>query len=153
MFSDLNVSASADATMVVIEFYMNFLKKSTSAIAPNHDMAPEVPFTPTHEQLTRDKRLQVPTAKTPRRQPNWLKTNIRKVVAITAVFFAAFSATKIFPADAKKFTHHSGTTIYGDVDARIAFAGATKRYLTLWKNTGNVINIPEHQYMDIFFSR
>ena len=75
MSSILVVSALADATMVVIELHelskriyvrwsgnvVFYISWYSFAIAPNHDMAPEVPSTPKHGELTRDQRLQVHT--------------------------------------------------------------------------------------------
>ena len=90
------------------------------------------------------------TAKTPKRRPNWFKTNIRKVVDVIAVFSAVFSATS-FPDDPQEFTHNSGAIIYGNADALTAIAITIKRYFILRKNTGNVINIPENEFMDNFF--
>ncbi len=83
--------------------------------------------------------------KAPKRQPGWIKTNLRRLVAGVAAFSAAIAPQ----ANVNEVIHPTGVTIHGTPAASSAIATAVDAFPSLWKDTGNVINVPESEEMEI----
>ena len=86
--------------------------------------------------------------KAPKRQPNWIRTSLRRLVAGAAAFSAAIAPVQS-PASVLETVHPTGVTIHGLPEARASIATAVDAFPTLWKDTGNVVNVPEEEWMDI----
>ena len=146
LFFEFRIFDTSSIYIHIIDCYMNqiIIKNDTETIviSPKNTKLGHVVENESTECYAVDSDEHVYAAKTPIRQSNWFKPNFRKIVAITAVFSATI---------APEFTHHTGDTIYGDADSRTAIVVAIGRYSNLWKNTGNVINIPDDEFMDIPF--
>ena len=81
--------------------------------------------------------------KAPKRQPNWIRKNLRRLVAGAAAFSAALAPTQT------EAVHPTGVTIHGSPQSRALIATAVDAFPTLWKDSGNVVNVPESEWMDI----
>ena len=82
-------------------------------------------------------------AKSPKRQPNWIRTNIRRLIAGAAAFTAALTPAM------EETVHPTGVIIHGAPAARTAISATVDAFPTLWQDTGNVVNVPESEWMDI----
>ena len=69
---------------------------------------------------------------------SFIKQAFRKLLKLTAAFDTVTSASI-------ETIHHTDTTIYGDASVTQAIAVVADSFPNLWKNTGNVTNIPEDQ--------
>ena len=90
------------------------------------------------------------------RQKTSIKQTLRALLGMTVAFnvvtapISAIALTEIAtPTAACETIHATGTTIYGNVTTTNAISNVVEAYPSLWKDTGNVVNIPEEQYMDI----
>ena len=114
-----------------------------------------------------------PLAERPAKKSQWsIRQSLRALLGMTAAFNAAtapsisaaaatiptsISATAptsvstimATPAVACETIHATGATIYGNAPATNAISNVVEAYPSLWKDTGNVVNIPEDQYMEI----
>ena len=45
--------------------------------------------------------------------------------------------------------HSTGVTIHGSPHARASLASTVDAFLTLWQDTGNVVNVPEAEWIEI----
>ena len=82
-------------------------------------------------------------SKTPKRRPNWVKSGFRRMVAAAAAFSAAMSP------EVSEIVHPTGVTIHGEPAARASIAATVEAFPSLWQDTGNVVNVPESEFMDI----
>ncbi len=62
---------------------------------------------------------------------------------------AAFSAAIALQVNVNKVIHPTGVTIYSTPAASSAIATAVDAFPSLWKDTGNVINVPESEEIEI----
>lgn len=70
-----------------------------------------------------------------------IKQGFRALLGIAAAFNAVTFASEI--------VHSTGVIIYGGTASVKAIADVAEAFPNLWKDTGNVINIPESQWMEI----
>ena len=96
-----------------------------SVAAENHDLAAKAP-------------------KQKRRQ-NWIRQGLQHLVTGAALFSAAITPVN----EATEATYASGVTIYGTSEARSRVAKKVDAFPSLWKDTGNIVNIPDSEFMDI----
>lgn len=82
----------------------------------------------------------------PRKNTNWVKSNLRRLVAAAAAFSAAIPNT---PAPDTETVHNTGVTIHGSPQSRSLLGSVVDKFPSLWQDTGNVTNVPESQWMDI----
>lgn len=74
----------------------------------------------------------------------WVKRAFQGLLGTAAAFSAATA-----PNDTET-VHVTGAIIYGSITtATQAISDVVKAFPNLWKDTGNVINVPEDQYMEI----
>ena len=86
-------------------------------------------------------------AKAPKRHPGWIHRNLRRLVAGAAAFSAAMAPLQA--NSATEVVHPTGVTIHGSPQARVSIAQTVDSFPNLWKDTGNVVNVPELQHMEI----
>lgn len=76
---------------------------------------------------------------------SWARKAFAAAMAVTAAFNAATT-----PASKPEITHSTGVTMYDSGSNSIpALSEAVEAFPNLWKDTGNVTNIPESEWMDI----
>ena len=77
--------------------------------------------------------------------PSWLKKALAAAMAVTAAFNVATT-----PKPTPEIVHTTGVTMYDSGGSAIpALTEAVEAFPNLWKDTGNVTNIPESEWMDI----
>ena len=81
-------------------------------------------------------------AKPPRKEQK-PRFNLRRMLATAAAFTAAIVAPVL------ENMHPTGVTVYGDAPTRNLLDSVVNEFPNLWKDTGNVVGIPDTQHMDI----
>ena len=75
---------------------------------------------------------------------SWIKRGFQTALTLAAAFSAI-----VAPGSKLETVHQIGATIYGDFISVQAISGVVEAFPSLWKDTGNVTNVPEDQWMEI----
>ena len=75
--------------------------------------------------------------------------SIKQTLCTLLGLTAAFNASTSPAATPCETTHATGATIYGNATDSQAIASVAEAFPSLWQDTGNVVNIPEDQWMEI----
>lgn len=77
------------------------------------------------------------------RSRSWIKRAFQRLLGTAAAFSAATSPIET------EIMHATGATIYGNTAATQAISEVIEAFPNLWKDTGNVTNMPEDLHMEI----
>ena len=82
-------------------------------------------------------------AKSPKRRSGWIRRSMRHLLTGAAAFAAAIAPTQT------EFIHPTGVTIHGAPQARSVISETIECFPNLWQDTGNVVNVPDSEHMEI----